>query len=77
TLRELSAILGLFKAPVAKTSAASDGVVVQLMRLMMELRADARGRKDFATADKVRQSLSEIGVLLEDRKGGTEWRVGP
>ncbi|MFM7845582.1 MAG: cysteine--tRNA ligase [Planctomycetota bacterium] len=77
TLRELSAILGLFKAPVAKTSAASDGLVEQLMRLMIELRADARGRKDFATADKVRQSLAEIGVLLEDRKGGTEWRVGP
>ena len=77
TLRELSAILGLFKAPVAKASAASDALVDQLMRLMIELRADARGRKDFATADKVRQSLAEMGVLLEDRKGGTEWRVGP
>ena len=36
-----------------------------------------RTKKDFATGDKIRNSLTEAGITLEDRKGGaTEWRVG-
>ncbi len=31
------------------------------------------GKKDFATADRIRQVLGELGVTLEDRPGGTEW----
>jgi cysteinyl-tRNA synthetase len=47
------------------------------MQLFIDLRADARAKKDFATGDKIRNSLAEAGVTLEDRKGGaTEWRIG-
>ena len=45
------------------------------MELVIELRAAARKNKDFATADRIRDVLSEIGVVLEDRKGGTSWRA--
>jgi cysteinyl-tRNA synthetase len=45
------------------------------MQLLIELRAGARAKKDFATADRVRDSLAELGVTLEDRAGGTEWTV--
>ena len=40
------------------------------MELLIELRADARTKKDFATGDKIRNSLTEMGITLEDRKGG-------
>jgi cysteinyl-tRNA synthetase len=43
------------------------------MKLLIQLRADARAAKDFATADTVRNRLNDIGVTLEDRAGGTEW----
>jgi cysteinyl-tRNA synthetase len=76
-LRELSNILGLFRTTPAKRGGASEGVVPKLMELLLELRADARAKKDFATGDKIRNSLTAIGITLEDRKGGaTEWRIG-
>ena len=45
------------------------------MKLLIDLRAEARKKKDFATADRIRNTLTEIGVTLEDRPGGTEWSV--
>ena len=76
-LRELSNILGLFRSTPAKRGGASEGVLPQVMQLLIELRADARTKKDFATGDKIRNSLTAMGITLEDRKGGaTEWRIG-
>ena len=75
TLRELGATLGLFrKAPAAPTGG-NDELTGKLMELLIELRAAARKNKDFATADRIRDALSEIGIALEDRPGGTEWTL--
>jgi len=76
TLRELAATLGLFVAPPAETSTDGNELVGKLMDLLIEVRAEARKRKDFATADRIRDGLAELGVTLEDRPGGTEWSVG-
>jgi cysteinyl-tRNA synthetase len=75
TLRELGATLGLFRVPPAKPSAGDNELAAKLMSLVIELRAAARGKKDFATADRIRQALTEIGITLEDRPGGTEWTL--
>jgi cysteinyl-tRNA synthetase len=45
----------------------------RIMKLLIQLRADARTAKDFAAADTIRNRLAAIGVTLEDRAGGTEW----
>jgi cysteinyl-tRNA synthetase len=47
--------------------------VAKLMELVIEIRANARTAKDFATADLVRNRLGEAGVVLEDRPDGTGW----
>ena len=76
TLRELAALLGIFLKPViSQTEESESGLVAPLMELVIELRANARKNKDFATADRIRDVLNEIGVVLEDRKGGTSWRA--
>jgi cysteinyl-tRNA synthetase len=37
-------------------------------------RAEAKARRDFATADRIREELKSEGVLLEDGPLGTTWR---
>ncbi len=73
TLRELAATLGLFRQPQEEKPAGSDELAGKLMDLLIDLRAEARKKKDFATADRIRNTLAEFGVTLEDRPGGTEW----
>jgi len=48
-------------------------LVAKLMELVIEIRANARKSKDFATADLVRNKLTEAGIVLEDRPDGTGW----
>lgn len=77
-LRELASTVGLFRAAVTKPGTgggANDELVGKLMKLMIEIRAEARKTKNFATADAVRKGLTEIGIVLEDRPDGTTWSV--
>jgi cysteinyl-tRNA synthetase len=76
-LRELTAILGVFKTLQPKRGGGGDGIAEKVMPLLIELRANARANKDFATGDLIRNKLAEAGITLEDKKGGpTEWRIG-
>ena len=73
-LCEMGRVLGLFREPPAeKQPGGGDELVGKLMNLLINLRTESRKKKDFATADAIRKRLGEIGVVLEDRPGGTEW----
>jgi cysteinyl-tRNA synthetase len=74
-LRELTQILGLFAEPVAATSKGDEKLVGGLVQLLIDLRAEARKAKNFAQADQIRKRLADLGVTLEDRPGGTGWRL--
>jgi cysteinyl-tRNA synthetase len=41
---------------------------------LVAARAEAKKRRDFAEADRIRAALSEEGVVLEDGPSGTTWR---
>ncbi len=48
-----------------------------VMDLLIEIRKEAKTRKDFITSDKIRDQLIALGIQLKDEKGGgTSWSVG-
>ena len=86
-LREFAGILGLtFAVPSAKLGGGDD-LVAGLMQLLIDVRNNLRteakaAAKDnplrkpvFDQMDLIRQRLAALGVTLEDRPGGTTWRV--
>jgi cysteinyl-tRNA synthetase len=46
-----------------------------LIEMLIDMRAQARVRKDYAQSDAIRDRLAGLGVQLEDRADGTVWRV--
>ena len=47
-----------------------------VMQVLIDLRKEARSKKDWATSDKIRNQLAEIGIQLKDEKeGGMSWSL--
>lgn len=64
-------VLGLL--PPAE--AAQQGMDVgPFIELLIEMRRDMRASKQFAQADKIRDQLSALGIVLEDGARGTTWK---
>lgn len=68
----VSEILGLKEDTLQDTS---DTKVDGLMNLIIDLRKNARTQKDFATSDKIRDELSNLGIILKDTREGTSWEM--
>src|SRR5215831_14532763 len=47
-----------------------------VMQLLIDIRKEARGKKDFATSDRIRNQLQSLGILLKDEKDGSiSWGI--
>ncbi len=66
-------VLGII--PQDDQSSASAEREEGLVRLLVELRNEARAARDWARADQIRDRLHELGVVLEDRAGETTWKT--
>ncbi len=53
-----------------------DGVVDGLMRLILDIRQEARTKKDWGTSDKIRDILKELEIQVKDGKEGATWSKG-
>jgi cysteinyl-tRNA synthetase len=48
-----------------------------VMQLLIDIRKEAKAKKDYATSDKIRNQLGSIGIALKDEKDGTvSWDMG-
>lgn len=61
----LEDIMGL--QPLKETN---DEKLEAVMELVINMRKEARNRKDFETSDKIRNMLATAGIMLKDEKGG-------
>ncbi len=65
-------VLGL-ENETTSNAAADNGLTDGLMDLLLNIRKEARTKKDWATSDQIRDQLKELGVLVKDSKEGSSW----
>jgi cysteinyl-tRNA synthetase len=53
------------------------GIVDTLVGMVLHQREAARARKDWATADAIRDQLNQSGLVIEDSPQGPRWTLGP
>jgi cysteinyl-tRNA synthetase len=67
----LTEILGL-----ELSRSTDNGLLDGVVDLLIQIRKEARAKKDFATSDKIRNELLSLGVQLKDEKdGNVSWSV--
>lgn len=68
-------VLGiLFETSAREGDKGEDAQMIeQLMQLLLDIREDARGKKDWATADVIRDRLGELGIEIQDTPQGPKW----
>jgi cysteinyl-tRNA synthetase len=64
-------ILGLVDEEAGQNHQLLDG----LMQTILQLRQDARARKDYATSDLIRDTLNHLNIEIKDGKEGSSWSV--
>jgi cysteinyl-tRNA synthetase len=53
-----------------RNDAANNETLSGVMELLIEIRKEAKAKRDFATSDKIRNQLAKVGINLKDEKGG-------
>ena len=64
-----------FDPVFAGSSSAKTEILDGLIALALEQRTAARARKDFAASDAIRDSLTALGITIEDTPTGSRWTV--
>jgi cysteinyl-tRNA synthetase len=68
-----------FDIPVSKveekSSAGNDELVEGLMQTILDIRKEAKLKKDWPTADKIREHLTGLNIEVKDTKDGAVWGV--
>jgi cysteinyl-tRNA synthetase len=47
----------------------------KLIEILLQIRMEAKTKKDFATSDAIRKQLTEMGIGIRDTKDGSEWEL--
>ncbi len=75
TLRASAAVLGLLDGDPAAWAATDAVVDTAAVERLLAQRTAARSAKDFAAADRIRDELTAMGVVIEDGPDGPQWRL--
>jgi len=70
----LARVLGLLEGP-RREKAPVDAELAARVTSLIELRQQARKRRDFEEADRLRDDIHRLGAVLEDTSSGTTWKL--
>jgi len=73
-LEALDTVIACIKPQPANGQGEADELVGKLVELLIEVRQQARQKKDWAAADYIRNSLKEYGIALEDGADAVRWK---
>ncbi|MEG6523918.1 cysteine--tRNA ligase [Desulfotomaculum sp. 1211_IL3151] len=79
-VKEFNSVLGILKEDkmtgrlILEGNQTDDTLTEGLIQLIIKIRRDARAKKDWATADAIRDGLKGLGIVLEDTPQGVRWK---
>jgi cysteinyl-tRNA synthetase len=74
-LTESCQVLGIYGADAQHSDKGDVEQRDQLVNLLLEIRQDARSRKDWDTSDKIRDRLKELNIEIQDTREGATWKI--
>ena len=67
-------LMGVLGIQLDSSVTSGEKTLPSLIELLIELRSDLRKAKQYDLADKIRSSLSDLDIQLEDKPEGTIWK---
>lgn len=79
-LESFNSVLGIFRSEPSgriildRDKDSDNKLAKDLMELIINVRQEARTRKEWATADSIRDGLKDLGIIIEDTPRGVRWK---
>ncbi|MFR9649054.1 MAG: cysteine--tRNA ligase [Rikenellaceae bacterium] len=73
--RYIFEILGLVDEKSSSSSSSKRDYVTPLVETLLQMRSTAKAEKNWALSDKIRDSLTDAGIRVKDRKDGYDWEL--
>ena len=78
-IKELSRLMSLFIEDIlgltAENQHSDTQIVDKLVNLIIDIRQEAKNKKEWATSDKIRDRLNDAGIEIKDGKDGSTWSL--
>jgi len=81
TADDIKMLTGIFRTFVhdifglAAEEGAGNEKLAGVMTLLLDMRQEAKARKEWSVSDRIRDRLTELGITVKDRKDGYDWEI--
>jgi cysteinyl-tRNA synthetase len=56
-------------------SGSNDEKLAGVVKMLLDIRQEAKANKEWAVSDRIRDRLGAIGIVVKDRKDGYDWEI--